>query len=232
MVLFSGMLDQLELHTAVAAVKKYSWIKRINQRSLEGTHFRLSHRGCTGQTLKCRCVKCYAVCGGTCSVCDGPLLKMNWFCRKCHHAGHPHHILEWFTTERICPVGDCLCECGTAVAQSPDKKKIIAPRKTRRDLFRKRETNCYQPSSKIQFRYESSTEEDSDSTTKCDDNNENSSTPRFSIGKMRLGLMKSDSSQSSSREGKSKRQRISTLPIEHDFLERALENTVYTHLDV
>ncbi|VDO48236.1 unnamed protein product [Haemonchus placei] len=34
----------------------------------EGTHFRLSHRGCTGQTLKCRCVKCYAVCGGTCSV--------------------------------------------------------------------------------------------------------------------------------------------------------------------
>ncbi|XGW13453.1 hypothetical protein V3C99_000072 [Haemonchus contortus] len=230
---YIGMLDQLELHTAVAAVKKYSWIKRINQRSLEGTHFRLSHRGCTGQTLKCRCVKCYAVCGGTCSVCDGPLLKMNWFCRKCHHAGHPHHILEWFTTERICPVGDCLCECGTAVAQSPDKKKIIAPRKTRRDLFRKRETNCYQPSSKIQFRYESSTEEDSDSTTKCDDNNENSSTPRFSIGKlqkfmlawrkekqqMRLGLMKSDSSQSSSREGKSKRQRISTLPIEHDFLE-------------
>ncbi|VDO18638.1 unnamed protein product [Heligmosomoides polygyrus] len=27
---------------------------------------------------------------------DGPLLEMSWFCRKCHHAGHPHHILEWF----------------------------------------------------------------------------------------------------------------------------------------
>ncbi|KAK6044404.1 hypothetical protein COOONC_18091, partial [Cooperia oncophora] len=32
---YIGMLDQLELHTAIAAVKKYSWIKRVNQRSLE-----------------------------------------------------------------------------------------------------------------------------------------------------------------------------------------------------
>ncbi|KAL6725793.1 hypothetical protein Aduo_007822 [Ancylostoma duodenale] len=31
----TGMLDQLDLHTAIAGVKKYSWIKRINQRSLE-----------------------------------------------------------------------------------------------------------------------------------------------------------------------------------------------------
>ncbi|KIH56592.1 hypothetical protein ANCDUO_13227 [Ancylostoma duodenale] len=32
---YMGMLDQLDLHTAIAGVKKYSWIKRINQRSLE-----------------------------------------------------------------------------------------------------------------------------------------------------------------------------------------------------
>ncbi|PIO70931.1 hypothetical protein TELCIR_07188, partial [Teladorsagia circumcincta] len=217
---YIGMLDQLELHTAVAGVKKYSWIKRINQRSLEGTHFRLSHRGCTGQTLKCRCTKCYAVCGGTCSVCEGPLMKMNWFCRKCHHAGHPHHILEWFTTERTCPVGDCSCECGTTVVQSTEKRKAVAPKKTHRDLLRKRETNCYLPStSSVKVQYESSSDDDSDSTTKAGDSAKNPSMPRFSIGKMPLGVSKSDSCQSAKREEKLEQQRSITLPIEHDLRE-------------
>ncbi|VDL69357.1 unnamed protein product [Nippostrongylus brasiliensis] len=64
---YIGMLDQLDLHNAIAGVKKYTWIKRVNQS-------------------------------------DGPLLEMNWFCRKCHHTGHPHHILEWFTRESECYV--------------------------------------------------------------------------------------------------------------------------------
>ncbi|VDN27692.1 unnamed protein product [Cylicostephanus goldi] len=102
--------------------RSYSEIKT------EGTHFRLTHRGCNGQTLKCRCIKCHTVCGGTCSVCDGTLLHMTWFCRKCHHAAHPHHMLEWFTTQRVCPVANCMCECGTNVVQTPQEKKITVAR--------------------------------------------------------------------------------------------------------
>ncbi|KAK6045159.1 hypothetical protein COOONC_17336 [Cooperia oncophora] len=151
---------------------------------------------------------------------EGPLLKMNWFCRKCHHAGHPHHILEWFTTERTCPVGDCSCECGAAVVQSPEKRKVVIPKRTRRDLLRKRETNCYQPStSSVQVQYESSSEEDSDSTFKVDDVAENTSMARFCIGKMPLDTLKSGSSQSPGREEKPEQERSSTLPIEHDLQE-------------
>ncbi|WKY02079.1 hypothetical protein Q1695_015805 [Nippostrongylus brasiliensis] len=161
---YIGMLDQLDLHNAIAGVKKYTWIKRVNQRSLEGTHFRLSHRGCTGQALKCRCIKCYAVCGGSCSVCDGPLLEMNWFCRKCHHAGHPHHILEWFTTERVCPVADCQCQCGTtAVQAAPRKGRAQAARKKLREKMRIRESECYVPSPSVKIEYISSSDSDTDS---------------------------------------------------------------------
>ncbi|KAJ1371669.1 hypothetical protein KIN20_033656 [Parelaphostrongylus tenuis] len=72
---YIGMLDQLDLHTAVASIKKYSWIKRLSQRSLEGTHFRLTHRGCNGQTLKCRCMKCNTVCGVSCAVCNRVMMR-------------------------------------------------------------------------------------------------------------------------------------------------------------
>ncbi|KIH50216.1 hypothetical protein ANCDUO_19707 [Ancylostoma duodenale] len=70
-------------------------------------------------------------------ISDGPLMHMSWFCRKCHHAAHPHHILEWFTTERVCPVGDCLCECGTNVVQNQQNKKTtVASNKAVRELIR------------------------------------------------------------------------------------------------
>lgn len=44
---------------------------------------------------------------------DGPLMHMSWFCRKCHHAAHPHHILEWFTVSEVLRelVPNCLISC-------------------------------------------------------------------------------------------------------------------------
>uniref|UniRef100_A0A158PAG2 GATOR2 complex protein WDR24 n=1 Tax=Angiostrongylus cantonensis TaxID=6313 RepID=A0A158PAG2_ANGCA len=71
---YIAMLDQLDLHTAVAGVKKYSWIKRLNQRSLE--------------------------------------------------------------TERKCPVGECMCACGTNVAQNPRKKTNVKLSQRLGDLIR------------------------------------------------------------------------------------------------
>ncbi|KJH40842.1 hypothetical protein DICVIV_13194 [Dictyocaulus viviparus] len=139
------MLDQLDLHTAIAGIKKYSWIKRLNQRSLEGTHFRLLHRNCTGQVLKCRCMKCSSVCGGSCSICNRTLVGMSWFCCKCHHTSHPQHMLEWFTTERVCPIGDCSCECGTNILQLSGKKVPVTLTKTSCNLTRVSEKRCYLP---------------------------------------------------------------------------------------
>ncbi|EYC17301.1 hypothetical protein Y032_0031g2383 [Ancylostoma ceylanicum] len=220
---YMGMLDQLDLHTAIAGVKKYSWIKRINQRSLEGTHFRLSHRGCTGQTLKCRCMKCYMVCGGTCSVCDGPLMHMSWFCRKCHHAGHPHHILEWFTTERICPVGDCLCECGTNVVQNQQGKKTAVPNnKALRELIRIRE-NCYLPTSSTNVHYENSSEDESD-LDELTEKEVDEPLSRFSLGSDSSDSETSDS-ESSEPEELQPWQRNVTLPIERDLLELLQNST-------
>ncbi|VDM54093.1 unnamed protein product [Angiostrongylus costaricensis] len=46
---YIAMLDQLDLHTAVAGVKKYSWIKRLNQRSLE------TERKCAVGECMCAC---------------------------------------------------------------------------------------------------------------------------------------------------------------------------------
>ncbi|VDM80197.1 unnamed protein product [Strongylus vulgaris] len=224
---YMNMLDQLELHTAIAGVKKYSWIKRVNQRSLEGTHFRLSHRGCTGQTLKCRCIKCYTVCGGTCSVCDGTLLHMSWFCRKCHHAAHPHHILEWFTTERLCPVGDCMCECGTNIVQTPQEKKAIsANNQAHREALRIRSENCYLPSTSTSLPYESSSDSDDD----LDDipgHNGDHSVPQTAFDFVNDILQSQTPEYLESVETPAWRSNL-TLPMEKDFLEVGTLNNFFS----
>ncbi|KAK6745026.1 hypothetical protein RB195_011627 [Necator americanus] len=220
---YMSMLDQLDLHTAIASVKKYSWIKRINQRSLEGTHFRLSHRGCTGQALKCRCIKCYAVCGGTCSVCNGALLHMSWFCRKCHHSGHPHHILEWFTTERVCPVGDCSCECGTTTVRSKQESQSMIAANKARELMRIRQ-NCYLPTTSRIAHFESSSEDDPD------ESDEEAETVLAEVFKTPVESDTSESkagtsSQSAKQEGIRAWPRNITSPIERDLLQ-LLKNPV------
>ena len=30
---------------------------------------------------------------------------------RCRHGGHAHHIVGWFSKQKVCPVAGCDCEC-------------------------------------------------------------------------------------------------------------------------
>lgn len=30
---------------------------------------------------------------------------------RCRHGGHAHHIIGWFSKQKVCPVAGCDCEC-------------------------------------------------------------------------------------------------------------------------
>ena len=30
---------------------------------------------------------------------------------RCRHGGHAHHIIGWFSSQKVCPVSGCDCEC-------------------------------------------------------------------------------------------------------------------------
>lgn len=36
-----------------------------------------------------------------------------WYtwCMRCRHGGHAHHIIGWFSSQKVCPVSGCDCEC-------------------------------------------------------------------------------------------------------------------------
>mmetsp|Transcript_98 Transcript_98/g.163 ORF Transcript_98/g.163 Transcript_98/m.163 type:complete len:202 (+) Transcript_98:2-607(+) len=36
-----------------------------------------------------------------------------WYtwCMRCRHGGHAHHIIGWFSGQKVCPVSGCDCEC-------------------------------------------------------------------------------------------------------------------------
>uniref|UniRef100_A0A1I7W764 ABC1 domain-containing protein n=1 Tax=Heterorhabditis bacteriophora TaxID=37862 RepID=A0A1I7W764_HETBA len=117
------MLDQLDLHIGVASFRKFSWIRRINQRSLE-VMYRVVDALSVIEIVQE-------------SVNNGAVLGMVWFCRNCHHSFHPQHALDWFKvitsfisrlvfivlkqfklqTETMCPVWNCLCSCNNVCYQ-------------------------------------------------------------------------------------------------------------------
>jgi len=39
----------------------------------------------------------------------------SWFlwCARCQHGGHAGHMLKWFSTNNVCPVEPCQCNCST-----------------------------------------------------------------------------------------------------------------------
>ncbi|EPB79854.1 WD domain, G-beta repeat protein [Ancylostoma ceylanicum] len=120
-------------------------------------------------------------------------------------------------TERICPVGDCLCECGTNVVQNQQGKKTAVPNnKALRELIRIRE-NCYLPTSSTNVHYENSSEDESD-LDELTEKEVDEPLSRFSLGSDSSDSETSDS-ESSEPEELQPWQRNVTLPIERDLLE-------------
>ncbi|XP_053304954.1 GATOR complex protein WDR59 [Spea bombifrons] len=76
------------------------------------------HRGiefgvyCSHCRSEVRGTQC-AICKGftfQCSICHVAVRGSSNFCLSCGHGGHTTHMLEWFSTQEVCPTG-CGCHC-------------------------------------------------------------------------------------------------------------------------
>ncbi|XP_068117783.1 GATOR2 complex protein WDR59 isoform X3 [Hyperolius riggenbachi] len=76
------------------------------------------HRGiefgvyCTHCRSEVRGTQC-AICKGftfQCAICHVAVRGSSNFCLSCGHGGHTAHMLEWFSTQEVCPTG-CGCHC-------------------------------------------------------------------------------------------------------------------------
>ena len=39
------------------------------------------------------------------------LFRLILMSNRCRHGGHAHHIVGWFSKQKVCPVAGCDCEC-------------------------------------------------------------------------------------------------------------------------
>ncbi|XP_063294156.1 GATOR2 complex protein WDR59 isoform X2 [Pelobates fuscus] len=76
------------------------------------------HRGiefgvyCSHCRSEVRGTQC-AICKGftfQCAICHVAVRGSSNFCLSCGHGGHTSHMLEWFSTQEVCPTG-CGCHC-------------------------------------------------------------------------------------------------------------------------
>ncbi|KAM8946014.1 GATOR2 complex protein WDR59 [Pelodytes ibericus] len=76
------------------------------------------HRGiefgvyCSHCRSEVRGTQC-AICKGftfQCAICHVAVRGSSNFCLSCGHGGHTTHMLEWFSTQEVCPTG-CGCHC-------------------------------------------------------------------------------------------------------------------------
>ncbi|XP_073515805.1 GATOR2 complex protein WDR59 isoform X2 [Phyllobates terribilis] len=76
------------------------------------------HRGiefgvyCTHCRSEVRGTQC-AICKGftfQCAICHVAVRGSSNFCLSCGHGGHTAHMLEWFSSQEVCPTG-CGCHC-------------------------------------------------------------------------------------------------------------------------
>uniref|UniRef100_A0A8C5WKW0 WD repeat domain 59 n=1 Tax=Leptobrachium leishanense TaxID=445787 RepID=A0A8C5WKW0_9ANUR len=76
------------------------------------------HRGiefgvyCSHCRSEVRGTQC-AICKGftfQCAICHVAVRGSSNFCLSCGHGGHTMHMLEWFSTQEVCPTG-CGCHC-------------------------------------------------------------------------------------------------------------------------
>ncbi|KAM4721286.1 GATOR2 complex protein WDR59 isoform 2-T2 [Rhinophrynus dorsalis] len=76
------------------------------------------HRGiefgvyCSHCRSEVRGTQC-AICKGftfQCAICHVAVRGSSNFCLSCGHGGHTAHMLEWFSTQEVCPTG-CGCHC-------------------------------------------------------------------------------------------------------------------------
>jgi hypothetical protein len=58
-----------------------------------------------------------------CSICDISVRGLFTFCEICHHGGHLNHMVEWFSTKRLCPTG-CGCQCTLSTPLTPSVADI------------------------------------------------------------------------------------------------------------
>ncbi|KAL3908755.1 MAG: hypothetical protein SGILL_008364, partial [Bacillariaceae sp.] len=70
----------------------------------------------------CNVCKDYAF---RCSICDIAVRGLSTFCETCHHGGHLNHMVEWFSTKRLCPTG-CGCQCTFSTPFAPPQVAEIS----------------------------------------------------------------------------------------------------------
>ncbi|CAJ0942921.1 unnamed protein product, partial [Mesorhabditis belari] len=104
------MLDRLELFVAMAAVRKYAWVKRISDKVLTGTHLNVSCLKCRKRMVDGACLRCDRRVA-ECVICDLMIFGMHWMCGKCRHPMHLDEAVEWFEVSSMCPVSGCKCQC-------------------------------------------------------------------------------------------------------------------------
>lgn len=82
---------------------------KINQRGLEVACLCPT----CGTEIESKTSSYCQICGDfafRCSICDIAVRGLFTFCEICHHGGHLNHMVEWFSTKRLCPTG-CGCQC-------------------------------------------------------------------------------------------------------------------------
>ncbi|CAJ0581219.1 unnamed protein product, partial [Mesorhabditis spiculigera] len=114
---YHEMLDSLELFVPSAAIRKFAWVKRINNMSLTGTHLTISCLQCRKRIVEATCQRCDKWLT-ECVVCDLMIFGMHWMCGKCRHPMHLDEAVEWFDVSSMCPVSGCMCQC--KISDVPD----------------------------------------------------------------------------------------------------------------
>lgn len=107
---YLDMLDRLELFVAAAGIRKYSWIKRIKDLSLESTFLNISCLKCARRLTDGECGKCHNQ-NPECVICEYQLVGEQWMCRSCRHPMHLNEAVQWFEDSSLCPVSGCKCQC-------------------------------------------------------------------------------------------------------------------------
>lgn len=113
------MLDRLELFASIAALYKWSWIRRLQTKTTEGTYLkeRVTHVValsdpdanaqplvkekvvCCGPLKNGRCEVCISSIEPVCVICDTVISGQIWSCQKCNHNMHVDHAVAWFRRE-------------------------------------------------------------------------------------------------------------------------------------
>lgn len=58
-----------------------------------------------------------------CSICDMPVRGLSTVCELCHHGGHLNHMVQWFSTQTVCPTG-CGCQCKAFTRSLPIQQQL------------------------------------------------------------------------------------------------------------